>query len=467
VITISRKRSKSIQSQKQPKSFRSDGFTNSVIGHQTKNDPQSQFAFIATPRMTDNLLLALFAKSALAKRIINLPSDECTKHGLEVKADKDKRIETMFDKLGVDEIAADAIRWSRLFGGSMILMLINDGGTLEDPLNETNIQEIEQLRVYDKTQIFWNDSVLYEDPQNCKYGEAEYYEINPIGGNPFLVHESRLLKFYGDPIPDIERVANMGWGGKALDALWDEILNNTHSHKLAILIMERMGQGILKLSGLLDVLSEENGEEQVKTRLQLIDMARSVLNTIAIDSEDDFEIRNISVSGIPDLIDRFGFALSAACNIPFVILFGHNPKGSGLSQSGGTDLENWYNFVGQIQKRQLKKPLYRLIKLLMLSKNGPFKGKELEKWSIEFKPLWSPSSKEIAEEHDSESSANFKQAQADTLMVVNKVLSRSEIQRKHGYTQEEIATIDKEITKESEDQMSGVLGHSFADVTVK
>ena len=63
----------------------------------------------------------------------------------------------------------------------------------------------------------------------------------------------------------------------------------------------------------------------------------------------------------------------AAVIIPFVILFGHNPKGSGLSQSGGTDLENWYNFVGQIQKRQIKKPLYRLIKLLMLSKKGLFK----------------------------------------------------------------------------------------------
>lgn len=307
---------------------------------------------------------------------------------------------------------------------------------------------------------------MYEDPENKKYGEPEYYEINPVGGMPFLVHESRLLKFTGDPIPDMQRVANQGWGMAALEGLWNEILNNTHCHKLAILIMERMGQAVLQLSGLLDILDQgAEGEAMVKKRLDVIDQARSILNTIAIDAEDKFSIQNLSVSGIPDLIDRFGFALSAACNIPFVILFGHNPKGSGLSQSGGTDLENWYNFVGQIQKRQLKKPLQRLIKLIMLSKNGPFKGKELEKWCIYFKPLWSPSELEQSQAKDADASSNFKNAQADSLMITNKVLSRAEIQRKAGYSAEEITAIDKEISKESEDNMADTLGHSFADVT--
>lgn len=445
--------------------YRSDGFVNSVIGHNNKRrDPMSNFSFLSTPPMSDSLLLSMFISSALSRKIVSSPADEATKHWIEIKADKDKCIENTLDRLGAEEIFADALRWSRLYGGSGILMLINDGGTFEDPVNESKIQEIEQLRVYDKTQIWWNDAVLYDDPMNCKYGEPEYYEINPIGGMPFLVHETRLLKFTGDPIPDNQRVANQGWGMAALEGLWNEILNNTHSHKLAILIMERMGQAVLQLSGLLDILEQGiEGEEMIKKRLDTIDQARSVLNTIAIDAEDKFSIQNLSVSGIPDLIDRFGFALSAACNIPFVILFGHNPKGSGLNQSGGTDLENWYNFVGQIQKRQLKKPLYRLIKLLMLSKKGPFKGKELDKWSVDFKPLWSPSEKEQAEAKDSNASANLRNAQADALLIQNNVVSRAECQRKAGYTPEEIKTIDNEIGQESEKATADLIGHEFAN----
>jgi len=452
--------------QKQKRSYRSDGFVNSVIGHSNKQkDPMANFSFIANPRMSDSLLLAMFKKAALAKRIVSLPADESTKHWIEIKADKEKLIENMLDVLGAEEIFADAVRWSRLYGGSVILMLVNDGQGLEDELDEKNIQYVEQLRVYDKTQVFfWDNLLLYDDPASSKYGEPMYYQINPIGGNPFYVHESRLLKFAGDPIPDIERVANQGWGDTALGALWDEILNNTHCHKLAILIMERMGQVVLQLDGLLEVLEEENGDAQVKARLDTIDMARSILNTIAIDAKDDFKIHNLSVSGISDLIDRFGFALSAACNIPFVILFGHNPKGSGLSQSGGTDLESWYNFVGQIQKRHIKKPLYRLIKLLMLSKNGPFKGKELDKWCIDFKPLWSPSELEQAQANDADASSNFKNAQANTLMITNKVLSSAEVQRKLGYTPEEIVIIDGEVSKESESKLADTIGHSFNDV---
>lgn len=444
---------------------RSDGFNNSVIGHGNRQkDPMSNFGYKLNQIMTDTLLANLFIGNSLAAKIVSTPADEATKHWISIKEDKNKYAETMLDKLSAELHFADGVRWSRLYGGSAILMIVNDGGTLEDEINEDSIEEIEGLRVFDRTQIFWNDGVLYDDPNNKNYGKPEYYQINPISGMPFMVHESRLLLFTGDPLPELYKIAQQGWGKACLQGMYEEIVNNNHSHKLAILIMERMGQAILKLDGLLEVLDQgEEGEKQVKTRLDLIDMARSILNTIAIDSKDEFEIRNISVSGIPDLIDRFGFALSAACNIPFVILFGHNPKGSGLNQSGGTDLENWYNFVGQIQKRQIKKPLYRLIKLLMLSKKGLFKGKELNRWGITFNPLWSPSEKEQAEANDSNASANLKNAQADTLLIQNKVVSRAECQRKAGYSPEEITAIDSEISKETESGMADVIGHDFSN----
>ena len=444
---------------------RSDGFLNSVVGHGIKSkDSYANYYFTVPDRMADGLLLNLFEGNAMARKIVSLPADEATKHWMTVKEDKQGYAGKMLDILNAEVHFADAVRWSRLYGGSAILMLINDGRTLDQPLDETNIRGIEQLRVYDRTQIWWNDAVLYEDPRNMKYGEPEYYEINPIGGMPFLVHETRLLLFSGDPIPDIRRVANQGWGLPCLQGLFEEILNNQQSMKLAIAVMERKGQAILKLDGLLDVLDlGEEGEKQVKARLDLIDMARSVLNTIAIDGEDDFKIENLSISGMADLIDRFGFALSAAANIPFVILFGHNPKGSGLAQSGGTDLENWYNYVSQIQKRQIKKPLQRLIRLCMLAKDGLFKGASLDSWSVTFNPLWSPSDKEQSEARELDAKAAFENAQANVLMIQNKVLSAAECQRQAGYTPDEIAKMNKEISKETEQSMGDVLGHSFGN----
>lgn len=444
---------------------RSDGFLDSVVGHGTSLNNSLENSMFAIPfRMADQFLSNIFIGNSLARKIVSLPADEATKHWISIPADKNGFAAKMLDNLGAEEKFADAVRWSRLYGGSAILMLANDGGTLEDPLDEKNIKEIEQLRVYDKTQIFWNDAVLYDDPQDCKYGQPQYYEINPIGGIPFLVHETRLLLFTGDPIPDYYRVANQGWGLPALQGMTEEIANNQNSMKLAIEVMKRKGQAILKLDGLLDVLDlGEEGTKQVKDRLDLIDMARNVLNTIAIDGEDDFTIENLSISGMADLIDRFGFALSAAANIPFVILFSHNPKGSGLAQSGGTDLENWYNFVSQIQKRLIKKPLYRLILLLMLSKSGKFGGKELENWDITFNPLWSPSELEQAQAEDANADANFKNAQANVLQIQNKIISAAECQRQAGFNSAEIKQINKEISQEAKQSMNDILGHSFGN----
>jgi len=466
---MSRKRNKqSVPTQpKKKSSFRTDGFSNSVIGHGTKHDQYSNFAFAIQPKMSDQTMINMYESLALCAKIIDLPANEAVKHGVTIEGDKQGFAKKMLDELDADCVLADALRWSRLLGGSAILLIAEDGGTLEDELSEETLLKIHQLRVYDKSQIFYDDILCYDDPSDCRYGKPMYYQINPIGGNPFYVHESRLLLFTGDPLPDIRRVANQGWGKRALDGMTDEIVNNQHSYQLAIKVFERMSQGVLMLSGMLDVLSEENGEDQIKKRLELIDMARSVLNTIAIDADDKYDIKSISMSAIPDLLDRFGYSLSATCSIPAVILYGHNPKGAGLAQSGGTDLENWYNFVSQIRNRQLRRPQTKLIRLLMLCKNGLFKGKELENWSLTFNPLWNPSETEQAQSKKDNSQANLYDAQAEVLRIQNKVLSVAECQRQQGLTADEITAIDKEKENEAEQLQADILGHSFGDVTAK
>lgn len=410
--------------------IRLDGYQNAVLGHGLKNkDPAAHFLFSPGNLLTEQMLTSLFVGNSIARKIVSLPADEATKNWIKVEGDDDDcRALQMLDDLGAEIHFSDGVRWSRLFGGSAILMMANDGRLLSDPLNEKNLYSIDELRVYDRSQIFWNDAVLYEDPRNTKYGRPEIYQINPIMGMPFLVHESRLLLFTGDPLPEYRRLQTQGWGMNALQGMTDEVFRNDHGHDLAIKIVERVSQGILKLDGLLQKLMDEDGEAEVKKRLDLIDMARSVLNTVAIDKEDDFDLKNISMSQLPELLDRFGLAVSAASNIPFTLLFGRSP--AGMNSTGKSDLENWYGFVGQIQKRQLKKPLDRLVYLLQLCKNGLFKGKQLEKWAVKFNPLWVPSEKEQADTKKTEADADKAKAEERQVYVNMGALDPSEVRQK-------------------------------------
>lgn len=399
--------------------IRTDGYKNAVLGHGLKNkDPSANFGFEPGPILTDQMLSNLFIGNSIARKIISLPADEAVKNWITIDDDPDSKPMQILDTMGAESCFADALRWGRLYGGSVILMLANDGGTLEDPLRENNVKEVESIRVYDKTQVFWNDAVLYEDPRNKLYGEPEYYEISPIGGMPFTVHESRLLKFKGDPLPDYYRLRYQGWGLPSLQGLWNELLHNGHAHSLAILIMERMSQGVLKLDGLLETLEIEGGDKLVKDRLELIDMARSILNTIAIDSKDEFELKTMSLAQIPELLDRFGLAVSAASNIPFTLLFGRSP--AGMNATGEADLENYYNMVKQMQKRQLKPQLSRLIRLISDSK---------EALKLTFAPLWLPSEKEQAETDKMKAEAKEKEAATANIYVGMGALDPSEVRK--------------------------------------
>jgi phage-related protein (TIGR01555 family) len=368
--------------------------------------------------MTDQMLSNLFIGNSIARKIISLPADEAVKNWICIDDDPESKPVQILDDMGAESHFADALRWGRLYGGSVILMLANDGGTLEDPLKEGNVKEVESIRVYDKTQVFWNDAVLYEDPRNKQYGEPEYYQISPVGGMPFLVHQSRLLLFKGDPLPDYYRLCYQGWGLPSLQGLWDELLNNSHAHSLAIKIMERMSQGVLKLDGMLGKLETDFGEAEIKKRLELIDMARSILNTIAIDKEDDFEIKSVSLAQIPELLDRFGLAVSAASNIPFTWLFGRSP--AGMNATGESDSEIGYNFVKQIQKRQLKPQLSRLIRLISSSKEAN---------KLTFMPLWLPSDKEQAETDKLKAEAREKEANTANIYVGMRLLTRQRCAR--------------------------------------
>jgi phage-related protein (TIGR01555 family) len=195
-----------------------------------------------------------------------------------------------------------------------------------------------------------------------------------------------------------------------MQGLFDAIAHNDDSYSTGRLLLERMSQAIVMLNGLNEKIETDEGSEVVKQRLDLIDLARSIRNIMALDKEDEFKVFNVPLTNVPEMIDRFGMFVSALANIPYTMLFGRNT--SGLNSNDQSQLENFYSFVGRMQKRRLKGNVDRLTKLLMLSRNGLFKGIEPKGWKVELCPLWVPSEKERAETEKLESDA--KKAKAET-----------------------------------------------------
>ncbi|WP_146696256.1 anti-CBASS protein Acb1 family protein, partial [Haemophilus influenzae] len=94
-------------------------------------------------------------------------------------------------------------------------------------------------------------------------------------------------------------------------------------------------------------LAIDNGLEPViRERINLVERGRSLLNGVAVDSEDDYNILNADLGGIVDVLDEFKVAISADVNIPVAILFGQSAKG--MNATGQSDFESYYDLVESI-----------------------------------------------------------------------------------------------------------------------
>lgn len=403
---------------------RRDSYLNAIIGSGLKGvDPLRSTRFVAPPFIDDQTLARLY-KNALAARIVDLPADEVLRRGIRIETDKDENIVQTLDDLGYEAHFSDAVRWSRNFGGSVIFMLINDGGQTDEPVNEENIQTVESLTVYDKREVQANILLYNKDPKDKNFGQPEFYQITPAGGTTFYVHHSRLLIFDGEPLGRQERLMRGGWGMTAIERLIENIRQSDTGMQLARQIVERFSQPVLSVQDLFDKVTTEDGDKNVMDYLNLIDLARSVINTVAIDKEDTFQLHNVPLAGLPDLLDKFGQYVAAMCGIPFSILFCRAP--TGLQATGQSDLEILYGLVSRIQTRKVKPNLDKLIRYIQLAKDGYFKGKPLDNWKIEFKDLWVPTEKEQADTRKTNAEAEKHEAETLKIYVDMNALDPSE-----------------------------------------
>lgn len=378
----------------------------------------------------------LFTGNGLAQRIITIPAEDATRAGWEIdthSADKNieakieekeakRKIASLCEDLALTDNLSLALSWDRLFGGAAVLMLADDGGTLEDPLNEETLRRIECLEVFNPIDISYTGACLYDNPANPNYGKPQWYNIIGKWGNSFLVHESRLLLFNGQPITNYRRRMRNGWGGSIMEQVNESLTRLGSSFDFALMAVGRLSQSVLKFANLASKMQSDAGEAEVIRRLHVIDMGRHLLNTIAIDASEDYTQHQITVGGLKEVIEEMEIEVSAASGIPMTILFGRSP--AGMNSTGKSDFESYYNMVTRIQERVLRPQLSRFIYLL--SKCQDYEITLPESWEIEFEPLWNPSEKEEAETKKTQADARKADADAINTLINAQVLDIEE-----------------------------------------
>lgn len=410
---------------------RQDGaYANAILGIGTRRDASSYTGVNVAYSLTQSDCENLYLGDGFAKKICDMPAEEMVRAGFEIENEAIEDDEETFrpvmarlEELDALKVFSDAVRWSRCYGGAVVVMGLKDGGLLEDELNEDAIKGVEFLRVYDRWQVSRQEK--YTDPQDSRYGNTRIYMISPIiGGTPYPVHESRVMIFDGEPVPDRIREQNDGWGASSLQSCYDQLNRLGMSHQWGEKLLERAQQAVHGISGLTDILRSPGGEALIRQRVDLVDMSRSINNTVVIDANgESYEIKAPSIgTGVVDILDRFANALCAVSGIPESVLLGKQSKG--LSGSDAGSLETWYSQVSKWQNDILLHPLDRLCTFIMRSLNIADSD-----YMIEFKPLWVPSEKECAETDKTKAEAKKIEAETALIYVTAMALDPSELRK--------------------------------------
>lgn len=483
-----------------------DGWYNQLSGLAIYGADKRESTRTTFTRSTYETLSAIYQSSWLAARIIDKPIDEMLREGFNVVVGEDTDVahdtEEALTEMKWSHHFREALKWQSLYGGSCILMGVNDGkADLSEPVDEKAIKGIDYLNVFDASEarvIAWQ-----ENPALPDFGMPIYFRIiptiignevsvpkealkvpdapMPVGApapgqqvinNVFIpamqkIHASRILWFPGERI---SRRANLWqstpgamprWGDSMLlrivklirdfEGAWDGTAYN----------LQEFEQAIFKIQGLAAALASDK-QGFVQKRWHSIQLSRSMIRAVMLDKDgEDYERKASSMSGVADTLREFAVILAAASDMPVSVMLGSQDGGLGASGSGQNDIQNWYAAVKTKQNERILPPLKILIKYLFLAKEGPTAGTEPDHWRIQFNPLTQLSEKELGELY-------YKIAQADQIYFNMGTISNTDIAKARfsGRPLTASMTVDmKEL--EARDEIITQVSEETAKATVK
>lgn len=341
----------------------------------------------------------MYRGSWLVGKAVDVPAEDMTRAGIDITgADTPEDIEIIQQHLARHNVwgsITDTIKWSRLYGGAIGVMLI-DGQDVSTPLREDAVGDgqFKGILVLDRWMCYpsLNDTVKELGPY---LGQPKFYTVN--ANAPALmnekIHYTRVIRLEGYELPYWQKQTENGWGLSVVERLYDRLVAFDSATQGTAQLIYKAHLRTYKVKDLRKVIAAGGkAMEALSAQIDMIRKYQSNEGLTLMDAEDEFDAHSFTFAGLSETTLQFGQQLSGAIDIPLVRLFGQSP--AGLNSTGESDLRNYYDGINAQQNRRLHGPLTTLLNVVYRS----CLGKEPPKtFGFKFNPLWQMSEKEKAE----------------------------------------------------------------------
>lgn len=397
------------------------GLTNYYTGMGTPRDQVPQ-SFYNYPRSFGKWELEnAYRSSWIANRIVALPPQDMTREWRKftIGGDDDgamvRAVEDAEKALQVKKRCNLALKWARLYGGSLIFLGIRD----QNPADKLEIESIRQgdlewLLVLDRWSVQVETRDYVYDISDPNFGMPEFYQIQ---GNGQIWHNSRVIRFDGEELPLSVWQQNQRWSDSVLTHVLQVLIGLESAQRACLLAMQQGSLDVISLPNMRQYIGmAANGMAQIHNRVRVFSDLKSIYRAAVKDSDERFERVAPSLAGYAPLFDKWQDEVCGASQIPHTVLYGQSP--AGLRATGDYDTRQYYDRISGLQENDLRPQLDYLDQVLIRSALDDMPAD----YSFDFKPLW-----QIDE--NSSSQIQYRNAQRDDIYVKNGVLEPEMVAR--------------------------------------
>lgn len=328
-------------------------------------------------RLTQNyqLMNNLYRNHWIVRKVIDSIPEDMMKNWIDIQSSltpqQMKQFNELERKTKIKEKIKEALKWGRLYGGAAAIMIIQGHeNILDEPLDYDTIMpgSFKGLMVCDRWMGIQPSTDIIEDVSSPDFGMPLYYEWDyGNNGGTVKVHHSRILRFAGRDLPFIEKQIEMGWGESEVEVIYEELKKRDNaSYNIAnLLFMANLK--VLKMQGMEEILStgDVNLQQDLYNTVEGQNRLMNSNSMMVLGKDDDFSTHQYTFSGINDVYQSFMLDVAGASEIPVTKLFGRSP--AGLSATGESDLQNYYDMIGQKQVSQLQPIIDKLLPVMVMS----------------------------------------------------------------------------------------------------
>lgn len=339
-----------------------DSLENLVAELGTKQDKRSHSNFVNSKRLSADgnqvELNALYRTDWLAGKVVDIIPDDMTREWRYFSGDIEPETVAALveeeERLGLAEAFNEAHKWARLYGTSFIVINVDDGMPVDQPLNINRVKKggLKHIKVVDRHRIDRADLQPIENPLDPNYGMPSYYRF--VNTN-VKIHHSRMIRFDAVKLPFDEFKRNNYMSDSVLDRLYEALINfNTVAAGSASMVYET-NVDVMKIKGLMNYIQSPEGTALIQKRFTLASMLKSFNNMLLLDADEEYDKKQNSFASLPDLLYAHALFLAGGSDVPATRLLGSSA--SGLNATGEGDIKNYYDVIRSKQSKDYKPKL--------------------------------------------------------------------------------------------------------------